>query len=243
MNNTLLERIRTINKLLQESTNGGVSFYDLCDALGTVISAKVCIINRKGRVIGSGKDVCFAFSEETSQKLLEFDETVLELPKEITESLLENDEYSLKCGMVPVIAASQRLGTLIIACNDTLDEEIQALSELSATIIGAFIVRRMLLEKEEQEREREGVQMALSSLSYSELEAILEIFKALDGNTGVIVARKIAAEKGLTRSVIVNAVRKLESAGMIEATSLGMKGTFIKVLKPKLIDVLSKYSM
>ena len=43
---------------------------------------------------------------------------------------------------------------------------------------------------------------------------------------------------GVTRSVIVNAFRKLESAGIIESRSLGMKGTFIKVLSPLFVEEL-----
>ena len=35
---------------------------------------------------------------------------------------------------------------------------------------------------------------------------------------------------GITRSVIVNALRKFESAGVIESRSSGMKGTYIKVI-------------
>jgi transcriptional pleiotropic repressor len=45
---------------------------------------------------------------------------------------------------------------------------------------------------------------------------------------------------GITRSVIVNALRKFESAGVIESRSLGMKGTYIKVLNPYLLEQLSK---
>ena len=77
--------------------------------------------------------------------------------------------------------------------------------------------------------------MAISSLSYSELEAIEHIFEELDGNEGLLVASKIADRVGITRSVIVNALRKLESAGVIESRSLGMKGTYIKVLNNKFL--------
>lgn len=35
---------------------------------------------------------------------------------------------------------------------------------------------------------------------------------------------------GITRSVIVNALRKFESAGVIDCKSSGMKGTYIKLL-------------
>ena len=55
----------------------------------------------------------------------------------------------------------------------------------------------------------------------------------MNGKEGLLVASKIADRVGITRSVIVNALRKLESAGVIESRSLGMKGTFIKVLNDK----------
>jgi len=57
---------------------------------------------------------------------------------------------------------------------------------------------------------------------------------------GLLVASKIADQLGITRSVIVNALRKFESAGVIESRSLGMKGTYIKVLNPFLLDYLAK---
>ena len=42
--------------------------------------------------------------------------------------------------------------------------------------------------------------------------------------------KALADRVGITRSVIVNALRKFESAGVIESKSSGMKGTYIKVL-------------
>ena len=95
-------------------------------------------------------------------------------------------------------------------------------------------------EIEEEARSKAVVQMAISSLSYSELEAIEHIFEELNGTEGLLVASKIADRVGITRSVIVNALRKLESAGVIESRSLGMKGTYIKVLNDKFLFELEK---
>ena len=77
-------------------------------------------------------------------------------------------------------------------------------------------------------------------MSCSELEAIIHIFDELDGNEGVLVASKIADRVGITRSVIVNALRKFESAGVIESRSSGMKGTYIKVLNDVVFDQLEE---
>jgi transcriptional pleiotropic repressor len=84
------------------------------------------------------------------------------------------------------------------------------------------------------------VQMAIDSLSYSEREAVELIFRELEGDEGVLVASRIADREGLTRSVIVNALRKLESAGVISTRSLGMKGTYIKILNEQLLPLLMR---
>ena len=57
---------------------------------------------------------------------------------------------------------------------------------------------------------------------------------------GILVASKIADRVGITRSVIVNALRKFESAGVIESRSSGMKGTYIKVVNDYVFKELDK---
>jgi ribosomal protein S25 len=100
--------------------------------------------------------------------------------------------------------------------------------------IEQFIARR------DEARKKAVVQLAIGTLSNSELEAVEHIFNELDGSEGLLVASKIADKVGITWSVIVNALRKFESAGVIESRSLGMKGTHIKILNDKLLDELKK---
>ena len=95
-------------------------------------------------------------------------------------------------------------------------------------------------ENAEENRKIQIVKSAISTLSFSELEAITHIFEELEGNEGILVASKIADRVGITRSVIVNALRKFESAGVIESRSSGMKGTYIKVLNDVVFDELEK---
>lgn len=136
------------------------------------------------------------------------------------------------------------MGTLILTRYDNIftDEDL-VLGEYGATVVGLEIQRQKSIEEEEEERKRSVVQMAIGTLSYSEIEAVEQIFSELDGNEGLLVASKIADRSGITRSVIVNALRKLESAGVIESRSLGMKGTFIRILNDKFIEEISKDDM
>ena len=102
------------------------------------------------------------------------------------------------------------------------------------------MMRSVNEENAEENRKIQIVKSAISTLSYSELEAIIHIFDELDGSEGVLVASKIADRVGITRSVIVNALRKFESAGVIESRSSGMKGTHIKVLNDVVFNELEE---
>lgn len=84
------------------------------------------------------------------------------------------------------------------------------------------------------------IKSAIETLSVSELEALVHIFDELKGNEGLLVASRVADKVGITRSVIVNALRKFESAGLIETRSLGLKGTYIKVLNEMVRDEIEK---
>ena len=71
--------------------------------------------------------------------------------------------------------------------------------------------------------------LPMESSPYSELEAIKVIVQLFDGMDLRFTALKITKKYNITRTVIVNAIRKLESAGIIESRSLGTKGTYIKI--------------
>lgn len=133
------------------------------------------------------------------------------------------------------------MGTLIVAKYDAgFNDEDLLLAEYAATVLGVEILHDREARVAEEARKRVMVQIAFSTLSYSELEAVINILGELNGNEGLLVASKIADRVGITRSVIVNALRKFESADLIETKSLGMKGTYIRVKNEFLFDELKK---
>ena len=141
----------------------------------------------------------------------------------------------------PIDIAGERLGTVFMyRVKDayTIDDII--LSEYGTTVVGLEMMRSVNEESAEEHRKIQIVKSAINTLSYSELEAILHIFDELDGNEGILVASKIADRVGITRSVIVNALRKFESAGVIESRSSGMKGTYIKVVNQMVFEELNE---
>ena len=123
----------------------------------------------------------------------------------------------------------------------TFDDDDLVLAEYSATVVGMQFLYQKSRNIEEDVRSATAVQMAINTLSYSELKAVQAIFEALEGDEGRLTASSIADRIGITRSVIVNALRKLESAGIIESRSLGMKGTYLKVLNSRFKEELNKH--
>ena len=134
--------------------------------------------------------------------------------------------------IVPIEIAGERLGTVFIYNQGhgyDIDDII--ICEYGTTVVGLEMLRAVSEESAEENRRTAIVKSAFSTLSYTEIQAILHIFEEMDGKReGILVASKIADKAGITRSVIVNALRKFESAGVIESRSSGMKGTYIKVL-------------
>ena len=253
----LLSKTREINAMLQESAGKPVNFKEMAEKLSSVIECNAFIVSRKGKLLGleihhqienermKQMFVDRKFPEEYTNRLFEVRETSsnLDVYSSHTVFPIENREL-FKDGLttiVPIVGGGERLGTLILArLKEDFQDDDLILAEYGATVVGMEILREKSEEIEIEARSKAVVQMAINSLSYSEHEAIEHIFHELDGNEGLLVASKIADRVGITRSVIVNALRKLESAGVIESRSLGMKGTYIKVLNNKFLEELEK---
>jgi transcriptional pleiotropic repressor len=253
----LLTKARKINALLQNAGGKPVNFKEMSETLSEVINANVFIVSRRGKLLG------FAIAQQIENERMKKMFEDRQFPEEYTKSLFNINETTANIGVdspytafpvenkdifknglttiVPIVGGGERLGTLILS---RLDEEFKdddlLLAEYGATVVAMEILREKSEQIEDDARSKAVVQMAISSLSYSELEAIEHIFEELNGKEGLLVASKIADRVGITRSVIVNALRKLESAGVIESRSLGMKGTFIKVLNNKFLEELEK---
>lgn len=254
----LLEKIQEFNRLLQKSAIQGVDFKELARLLSDMIRANVYIVEKKGKILGYGlteyeltlewnqiMNEDKRFPGNFNESLLKLDETVKNIEDKdpfYVFSPEENEVFKQKhLTVVPIRAGGQRLGTLVLArLNKQFNNDDLILAEYGATVVGLEIMRAQQEEIQLQARNRAVVAMALESLSYSEQEAIHHIFQELEGNEGLLVASKVADRVGITRSVIVNAIRKLESAGVIESRSLGMKGTYIKVLNPLFLEQLNK---
>lgn len=239
----LLDKTRKINKLLHNNNSSKVVFNDICDVLTDILKSNILVISKKGKVLGIGmcsgvtpinellqNEMGCCIDAMLNERLLGILSTKENVNLE-TLGFTGDKIRSYQAIITPIDIAGERLGTLFIYKNDK-DYEIDdiILSEYGTTVVGLEMMRSVNEENAEEVRKVQIVKSAISTLSFSELEAITHIFEELEGNEGILVASKIADRVGITRSVIVNALRKFESAGVIESRSSGMKGTYIKVL-------------
>ena len=243
---SLLQKTRKISTILQEGRHENV---DLLDSV-------VYILDTEGNILGY--DSIIDYSNERMEKIIRdrkvpkayLDATLkvyatkvnipfqnpLSIFPEEEEERFEGNSYTV---VLPIRGGGERLGTLVIGRMDSdFNEDDLVLAEYASTVVGIEIMHEKQDKEKNIARDKDMVNVAINSLSYSEKEAIEHIFRELDGTEGLLIASKIADRVGITRSVIVNALRKLESAGIIESKSLGMKGTYIKVLKEYFLELI-----
>ena len=249
----LLDKTRKINKLLHNNNSTKVVFNDICEVLVETLSSNILVISRKGKVLGVG--LCDGVDEigelivdkvggSVDPLLNARFLSVLSTKENVnleTLGFLGSNIKDYDAIISPIDIAGERLGTLFMYRNgQTYDIDDIIVSEYGTTVVGLEMMRSVNEENQEEARKVQVVKSAFNTLSFSEMEAIEHIFEELDGNEGILVASKIADRVGITRSVIVNALRKFESAGIIESRSSGMRGTYIKVLNDVIFDELKK---
>ena len=247
----LLDKTRKISRLLHNNNTSKVVFTDICKILSEVLDSNSMVLSAKGKVLG------IAFHDDV-MKLTELIEdhvgghidsilnerlmAILSTRENVNLETLGFRDFGKNQALIaPIDIAGERLGTLFIYRGNK-DYEINdiILSEYGTTVVGLEMMRSFNEENAEENRKRQIVQSAISTLSYSELEAIIHIFDELEGDEGILVASKVADRVGITRSVIVNALRKFESAGVIRSRSSGMKGTYIEVVNDYVFEAVEE---
>lgn len=257
---TLLEKTRQINRLLQaqdKAVKSDLPYNVTACRLGEIIDCNAYIIDEQGNVLGyftrydsNNERVNRYLSErklpekyvrqvdylfETSANI-SVDEQLTIYPVELREKFPKG-----LTTIVPIFVSSERLGSFILSreVREFVDEDL-ILAEMASTVVGIQLLNNKTQALEDSVRKETAVNMAIDTLSFSELKAVDAILNALEGDEGRLTASVVADEIGITRSVIVNAIRKLESAGIIEARSLGMKGTYLKVINKGIYEKINK---
>ena len=253
---SLLGKTRQINRLLQRSES--VEYDGISRVLSNVLEANVYITDESGAICG------YALFDDYDEDLM-VNEVIEQgrFPRKYVDWLnrLEETHVNLRVegqasyekeiaqlfrgqniAITPIFGPRRRLGTLVVATGKKeFGDPDLLLCEYGATVVGMEMLRDEAQRSEVEARQREAVRIAVETLSYSERKAAHAILQELASQgkfEGRLIASRIADEAKITRSVSVNALRKFESAGVIESKSLGMKGTFVRVTNSYLMEKL-----
>ncbi len=238
---SLLDRTRRLSSLLHTTVTPKVAFSDICALMAELLDSRVCTFSKKGKMLGCGGS-CETIRELNDISLGDF------LPEEVNHrflSILSTNENAVpetlglsnpkdrvpRVLITPVIMSGERLGTLMLyRVGQAYGIDDIILCEYGATVVSLEMLRSLSSEQEENDRSLRSVQAALESLSPAEKMALKALLSELGDGEALIISSRIAEEHGLTRTVVVNAIRKMESAGVFSAHSAGVKGTRIRVV-------------
>lgn len=245
--NGLLARIRKIDSIFERKSAADFSFGEICKILSELMNSNAYIVNNKGRILGvhykNEEDAVIIYDyesgsewmvEEANAAFLKIEHTKINVTGAESEAIfnvLPEKQFSKLHLITPIYGGGKRLGTLFFGrYTDKFDISDIILGEHVATIVGVEIERRLHKQKEDLRRKKWQASMAIESLTGTELRATEYIFEELSDDVTLLVLKDIADREQITRSICLNALRKLESAGIIQSTSFGSKGTQIKIL-------------
>ncbi len=132
--------------------------------------------------------------------------------------------------VIPLLHGQQLIGYLSIYGKMPLSADGELMAKASCPAINLALRYALKSAEDSKTRSLDSVKSALDNLSYSELTAVVHMLSEIQNKDGVVVASQISKNTGVTRSIIVSALKKLAGAGLIETRSMGMKGTYIKII-------------
>lgn len=247
----LISKIYELESVLKKEK---VEINKVITTISDLINCNCYLIGLQGDIVASAlpnnKDCTKEASESASglkpelkQRIGFVFQTSANIP---VDSCLFHEDYCVRPNLfmtiVPVRNNRTTAGHLLLTNPQQLTEEQLVLAEIASLVISIYFYENDAMFNEAEQGEEAKAKMVLDSLSFSELKAIGNVLMDLNGTEGFLVASKIADRIGISRSVIVNAMRKLESAGVVESRSLGIKGTYIRVKNRIFYEMLKERS-
>ncbi len=221
---TLKRLNRQILDILAFSEDREDKMNDGVDMLAKILECDVYLLDQNLKILSASKN------DLESDYFKQFQTYDLQ-----RENIFLNDEYYI---VSPLLCTRENIGMFVIKRTTEFVEMDIIVYEICRNF-AIEVLHNINRDRNFKKQRQIGiVKNSFNSFSYSELHAICAIFTELGGEEGIVVASNVSQKYSVTRSVIVSALRKFESSGVIESRSLGAKGTYIKVLNPFLLGEL-----
>ncbi|MBB6446863.1 GTP-sensing pleiotropic transcriptional regulator CodY [Bacillus benzoevorans] len=253
----LLAKARNINDLIKKNINHQDIFIEMSELLSELTQSNVYMISSQDTLLGYNIKQPIAHdwmqqglenhpSPETSvHHLFSLHEVFAgqnSNREDLTIPVNDKDlfERSKLTAVVSIIGGRECFGTIVMnRLHEPFCEDDIVLAEYVATLLGLKLRRRKAKGQEKEARSMMKAQKVIHTLTHSELAAVGIVLQELNGKAGLIVTSKVAKKYSISRSILIVALRKLKTAGIIESHSLGVKGTYIKILNEKILEAVT----
>ena len=255
--NDLITKIRQLNSIFEKSTTEFLPLDALCKELSDIIESNIYVFTPDGVIIAyaiARKFVCpYSDANLFKNTLLpayylylfrSCDTTIFsryeDIPSctyaDVEECLFRRRYYSL----YPIHSNNVKsAGMLLIRYGSNFVPSDTVLCEYASAIVSLWLMHEKQIENQQRVAEMESAQLASKALSFSELQAANTVMQELESEEGHVFFNLIAAKAYVTQSIVTSALKKLESAGVIQTQVHGAKGKSVRVSNPYLKQELS----
>lgn len=221
-------------KRLRVCAAGSSTMDALCLEIGQCMGASVLVIDMEGNTVsvcGTAWNVDTKIPVSVLKRI-----RVIEEPECKHGSFFRADEDGWSM-VLPLYDGATRLGDLVMYRYEEYLEDALVVGEYIALLAASRFVAMQRQNEYNMRLLEERAESSVNRLAVNEFTAMAYILQCMKNSDTVVVSR-VAEEINISRSVIIQALRKLEEDGMIECRSSGMRGTRIAVLNPFLKEMV-----
>lgn len=242
----LLERVRQLGKVLHNYTESTLNLTDAVMELAELLNSHILVMDLEGTIteliwypkipqpeqwrnLTVGSQLQAVQTERLNSILSTKENVELHLL-----GMTPLNDSSLLAMIIPLQAAGSRLGTMVIYREaSAFDVSDIILGEYGADLLSLELLHRQNAVHEAAESMREQVIQIMQNLSKKEIAAAKAVFDWIGTQTELwITTSKLAEQSHITRTVVINTLKKLAGAGVVEVQSGGAKGTYVSVKNP-----------
>lgn len=238
MKENFANTISALNNVIPFSKNNAELLKGIANVAGQVSDSNSIVTNKDGKIVAGLNNVPSEAKHEEDEEWFLNKETFGQLSKvKQIKSNVKLDGFNCTSAVIPI----QNCGSLCLFKEGEFSDDDMTNAQMCANNLALVMQQEQYENEENEKRQAKIAQDVLNSLSFTEIDVVAEVFEYIKNGEGFVVASKIADKNGYARSVTVNALRKLESAGVVRTRSLGVKGTYIKVINSKLCSEVKKF--
>ena len=256
--NYLITKIRQLNTVFEKATKEFLPLEALCNELSDIIESNIYVFTPDGEIIAyaiAKKFIC-PYTDKNPLKKTMLPEYYLSLFRSCDSTIFSRYEEIPGCtyadvevclfrkryySLYPIHSNSEKsAGMLLIRYGSNFVPSDTVLCEYASAIVSLWLMHEKQIEDQQRVMEMESAQLASKALSFSELQAANAVMQELDGEKGHVFFNLIAAKAYVTQSIVTSALKKLESAGVIQTKVHGAKGKSVCVNNPYLKQELHR---